>query len=242
MKHHTSINIRTSMVNEWDHFTIHGYEDLFMQVLEDHLYELSTPKMKQDHISWVLLSMAIEVNHYIHRGEHLEADIFDTEIIGPVIRKDIGFYRDGTLVITAVAYMALMDLDARKIYKGDMQDYCDTFCFREKLMEANSRISVDLDLAEANLHEVQVQASCIDALGHCNNERYFAMIYNTMDEQHQSMYGFHRLEISFLREVRKHERLKVYGTTQGDTFVVRGIREDGITSFMARLTYDKTPE
>lgn len=236
------INIRTSMVNEYDHFTLHGYEDLFMQVVEGYFFEITSDQMKKDHVAWVLLSLAIEVQQYIHRGERLVAKIFDTEQMGFIYRKDIGFYRNDELVITAVAFMAMMDLDARKLYRGDYRKYCSEFSVHEKLMEANSRIAVELTSENPHMHEVKIMPSCIDALGHCNNERYFAMIYNSLDEEHQTMYGFHRLEMTFVRECRKFNRLKVYRENQGDMCLVKGIKEDGTVTFMSKLYYDKTPE
>lgn len=234
------VNMDMLMRNENNHFTPTGYQRMVMDVIERHFAwgGADESALLAKGVSWVMLSMTVEIKDKITSTEHLTAKTWLSEKNGFIYRRETAFYHeDGTLAFSGATFFAMIDVAKRRICRNPENYVPEPESYGDMLIEAQSRIkweAVPMDKTE----KISVRPSWLDAVGHVNNIRYFEIAYDALsDEEREKMDRLKRFEMYFIGELHKGESAEVASLAIGDQTVVVGTREDGKTSFIEKVYF-----
>jgi len=228
------VNTTTFMSNFKGYYSLHGYDEVVTQILEAYMRDYDHKGLLEKGLAILLLSVTFEVLEKPMRGEVLIGEGTDGGIEGCILRKNINIYRDGKLMVRAACFFGLINVYERKL-QMNMSDYFQSKP-TEGQMVAYSRNNEPLDGQLVN--EVKILPSYIDALGHCNNQRYYEFMVDCMSPQQQSMESFSKVEMFFISEAKLNDTLKIYRSEKEDHILYYGIKQDGNVAFKSTLRFD----
>ncbi len=218
-----------------------AYLKMVTRVVEKHLeaIELDVPRlMKQYGVSWVLLSLSLEVRRPFLPTEHLTARTWAAGQHGPIYRREIAIYDEKEQpVAVATTFSTVFDLSTRHICtdRQTLSNIC--LPLGEKLLEASSRFTATPLFTEVERRTAR--PSWQDGLGHVNNGRYGEIVYDALSEdERRALSGLKRLDIWFLAEMRPGQAFSVHKAVEDGCVTVKGeLLPEGKPSFVMQLTF-----
>ncbi len=221
------ITIEFSHFDPQGYLTPKGYQHIANSIADKHLirHGLSFETLIQKGISWVLLSLSIEIQHPIQeRAQTLFGKTWFSGRKGIYFRREISVHReDGTMVFCCALYSTLLDLNTRTIYRKRTLPF--------ELMEPTEKILLP---ATPSFKEKQsfvkgeqqtVKRSYLDMLGHVNNERYGDFCFDALSESEADLKTLHRMELYFVSELNLQDSFSVNKAVQDKRVFVQGLCE-----------------
>ncbi len=190
-------------------------------------------------VSWVLLSMTIDIKRPLVSGETVTTQTWHTFRKGSAYRRDLILKDDkGEVVAVAATFSSLFDIKTRRICTDKSVHEVVAIPDGEPLLEASSRIKLNPDDFEVN-EALSVRPNWIDAVGHVNNFRYGEMAYDTLTpEKRSALKQLKRFEIYFTGELKLGENVVIKSQQGEDAVTVAGVRSsDERTAFVAKLSF-----
>lgn len=232
--------IEVSMYDGEGAFFPAAYQKLVTRVMEKHLETIGmdVPLLMRTYgVSWVLLSLSLELKRPLRPNEQLCARTWHTSHVLPIYRREIALYGDtGEAAAVGTTFSTVFDLKTRRICTDrsvlkhfEMPD-------GEVLLEAGSRFSSAADFVE--VEQRTVRPSWQDGLGHVNNARYGEVVYDALDDsQRLALRQLKRLDVWFMAEMTPGMRFSVQKACIENGVIVKGVLEKGKTSFAMRLAF-----
>ncbi|MBQ8624033.1 MAG: hypothetical protein IJ424_06665 [Oscillospiraceae bacterium] len=219
-----------------------AYQRICVGVVEKHLnvIELDVERLvKAFGVSWVLLSMTIDIKRPLVSGETITTQTWHTFKKGSAYRRDL-ILRDGNGEVVAVAatFSSLLDIKTRHICKDKAVHDVVSVPDGEPLLEASSRIKLMLDDFKVT-ETLPVRPNWIDAVGHVNNFRYGEMAYDALTIKKRSLLKqLKRMEVYFTGELTLGENVVIKSHECENDATVVGVRSsDEKTAFVAKLFF-----
>lgn len=208
------VEIGISMMNENEALKPDAYQQLAMQVVEPHLFNMEMDEQRligQFQVAWVLMSMSFELRRPIRPRERLYAQTWNSGGSRLLFRREFVFCDEhDEIVLTGATFSTLLDLNQRRVCTDPEMLARFALPAGEQLMQASDRLRLKtpaLDPAETRT----VRPSWIDGVGHVNNCRYGEIVYDTLtDAQRAQMANLKRLELYFVSETRLGEQLALH--------------------------------
>lgn len=237
------VPMETSLFNERGALAIASYQHILTSLMEKHLLAvgMDVPSMiKKYGVTWVLLSMNLEIARPVRREENIIARTWNTTKKTPVYRRDIALFDEtGARVVAGANFFALFDPEKRKLCTDPSVYAHISLPEGEELIEASSRFS-DEGLGFFEVEKRSVRPSWIDGLGHVNNVRYGEIAYDALTETERAgMDRLRRLELYFIHELRPGDEV-VMERAEGDgALYLRGsILPEGGPSFAIKMRFE----
>ena len=187
---------------------------------------------------WILARMDIIFDRLPLRGESTTIQTWHCGLQGICFRRD---YRmldaEGAPCIRSTSSWAVMDMDERKVVRGDrLAAVIDTEGQEDDLAtdEACAKIVVPRDLAAASVTEHRAVYSDLDYNGHVNNARYAVWAMDCLPLELSCGMAVRRFSINFNNEVRSGETVRLTHFPDGDVHYVEG-RVGEVQSFVCRI-------
>ncbi len=223
------VQVDTNMVNENGHVKIASYQDLIMSVVERHLEKinLGVPYMIANfNLSWVLMSMSLEIKKPMISGETYYATTWATYKKGIIYRREIVFKdKNDEIMFVATTFSSVLDLNTRRLSLDKAFHNSVQFPVSEELLEADSRIKLD-GIEFEKVDTRRVYPSWIDNVGHVNNMRYGELAYDALSKKNIARIGeIKRIEIYFMGELRADKTFEMFSTTDEDNVLIKGVLE-----------------
>ncbi len=219
-----------------------AYQRICVGVVEKHLgaIDLDVQSLVERFgVSWVLLSMTIDVKRPLTSGELLTVNTWHTCRKGTVYRREL-IIKDskGETVAVAATFSSLLDIKTRRICTDRAIHEVVAIPDGKLLLEASSRTKIALD--EFDVKEVvHVRPNWIDAVGHVNNFRYGEITYDNLSASKiNALDTLERMEIYFTGELTAQENVTVKLLEENGAVTVAGIRSsDEKTAFITKLFF-----
>lgn len=236
------IIVTPPMVNEYGALNPMAFQQMMLMLYErfmtDNDVEVPT-LMKKYGVSWVLLAMSIEVIHQIMPGERLTAEIWNTNRRGVIFRRDVKImHADGSMAARGAQFFSVLDMQTRRISRDE--EIIEQLTMQEgpETVRAESRAVYDVKRFSF-CHTRKVHPSWIDELGHTNNGRYGEVSYDAISEDKRERFSqLDRMEIYFLHELKRDEKVDVYTAEDLCCAEVLGVTtEDKKPSFYTRYRF-----
>ncbi len=221
-----------------------AYLKAITNAVQEHLavLEMDVPTLMQKHnVSWVLLSLSLELRRPLKPDDALYIRTWDAGQRIPLYRRDLAVYDaadDAEPVAVAATFSTVFDLTDRRICSD--RAILESFAIPagEKLLKASSRYTGKVEFTA--LEQRTVRPSWQDGLGHVNNARYGEIVYDALtDAERLALRELRRLDIWYLAELRPGQRFEVQKATDADgALLVRGwLPEEEKPSFVMRLAF-----
>ncbi len=240
-KYHFRVD--TGAQNENGAITLSALQRILVTVSEEHLENigLDVPKLMKNYgVSWILLSMTVEIKSPILAGERLTVKTWHTNKKGAYYRRDIEIsHENGEVAAVAASFSSIFDMKTRRLcVNGAVLDEVEKLDEGIELFEASPRIRLDPTNLPVVLTE-KVMPSWIDALGHTNNFRYGDLITDALSEEtRKKLKHLKRFELGFTGELRLGESVELRVLEENDTVFAAGIRSsDQKPAFLAKLYF-----
>lgn len=233
------VQIDTSMFNGDGAATLPALQLMVIRGIMAHLsrLDMDAPALKKRFgVSWVMLSMSLELVRPVERSDRLHLHTWNAESKAPVYRREAVLHDEaGGLVLRAAERFAVLDLGTRRLSSNrEAHDYCHSLPAGETLMVAAGR-RPDLPERLPLIETRTVRPSWIDGLGHMNNVRYGELVYDALPEARARMRELRRADVWFMHELREGDRVLM---ESDGAVAARGTREgDELPCFAARLTF-----
>lgn len=241
LKHTILIDI--SMYNSKGEFVPSAYQRMVMAMIEEHLdyFELGEKRLMEDYgISWVLLSMSIELKRRLVPSDKLYGLTWHSGGRLPSFRRDFQIF-DGNDEVVAVGatVSTLFDNETRRICL-DKDKLSVIKCYPQDTVLENLERKMKLS-DEAKLIEVRkVRPSMTDGVGHVNNTKYGDFVYDAMSADDRERLGsLKRLDVWFNSELREGDEFEIHGFLADDSalcFYGKKAQEQR-SSFDMKLTF-----
>lgn len=219
-----------------------AYQRICVGVVEKHLNVIGLDVerlIERFGVSWVLLSMTIDIKRPLVSGETIATQTWHTFRKGSAYRRDLILKDDnGEVVAVAATFSSLLDIKTRHICTDKSVHEVVAIPDGEPLSEASSRIKLSLDGFETK-EVLSVRPNWIDAVGHVNNFRYGEMAYDTLTpEKRSALKQLKRFEIYFTGELKLGENVVIKSQERESEVIVAGVRSsDERTAFVAKLSF-----
>ena len=237
--------VNASMLNSAGAIVPDAYQQMVALIFEE---SVGRQGMEISHmirylgVSWVMLSMTIEICSPVLPGETLSWSSWQSERLGKVWRRETELlHEDGRPALYGATFVSLLDIRTRRICR-DLSTL-DKLNFPEgkKLIDhVTSRAEYAIeDFPERHIRKVY--PSWIDELGHTNNQRYGEMGYDALseDKRLEPMPDLKRMELYFLKELKMGESVSVRACETDTTAAVLGVSTSDLKpSFLIRYTFD----
>lgn len=237
------VEIGISMMNENEALTPGAYQQLAMQVVEPHLFNIEMDEQRligQYNVAWVLLSMSFELRRPIRPRERLCARTWNSGGSRLLFRRELVFYdAQGALIMTGVTFSTLLDLGKRRVCTDPEMIARFALPAGEQLMQASDRLRLktpELDPVET----LTVRPSWIDGVGHVNNCRYGEFLYDALtDAQRAQMANLKRLELYFVNESKLGDQLALHRIDEPQGAIVTASRPGAVRpSFTGKVVFE----
>ncbi len=181
---------------------------------------------------WMLARLKYEQLLPVHGGEPVFADVSYRSITGGTYTRVIEF-RNSKEELTAVATMSSMavDKETRHILRTKVVE---ELFSEDPLLEGISpvkRIRIREELPK--IGESVVRYGDCDINGHLSGPAYADVVCEVLGYWSGEAKLCMELQIDYSAECPPGSVITLYGKTDNGTFVVQGVRQDGITSFTA---------
>lgn len=238
-----SFRVDTGAQNESGAITLSALQRILVTVSEEHLenIDLDVPRLMKNYgVSWILLSMTVEIKSSILAGEKLTVKTWHTNKKGAYYRRDIEIsHENGEVAAVAATFSSIFDMSSRRLCTNDavLETVTELGCGRE-LFDASPRIHIDPKGLPVVLTE-KVMPSWIDALGHTNNFRYGDLITDALSEEsRKKLKQLKRFELGFTGELRLGDSVELRVSEENETVLAAGIRSsDQKPAFLAKLYF-----
>lgn len=238
-----TFRVDTSAQNENHVITLSSLQRVIVTASEEHLKNigLDVPKlMKEYGVSWILLSLCVNVKDRIRSGELLSVRTWHTNKKGLYYRRDFEIrHEDGTVAAEAATFSSIFDMETRRLCNNEkVLALVEELGEGKELFEANPRIRTKPENLETVMSQ-KVMPSWIDALGHTNNLRYGDLITDALpDETRAKLGGLSRYEIGFTGELRLGESVELCLKEENGEVLVAGVRSsDEKPAFVSKLVF-----
>ncbi len=197
------VDIEFGNYDESGYLSPGGYQSIVNSLADKHLinYDMDFVKIFEHGISWVLLSISLDIINPIH-SKHKKI-IGKTWFSG---RKGIYFRRElqlqtleGEPLFNCATYSTLLNLQTRGIYKNRELPFELMEPTPNLIIEAKPSFKEKLEYDKGQARTVR--RSYIDGLGHVNNGRYGDFCFDALSEE-LKMEHLRRMEIYFMSEMR----------------------------------------
>lgn len=208
------VEIGISMMNENEALTPGAYQQLAMQVIEQHLFNIEMDEQRligQYNVAWVLMSMSFELRRQIRPRERLTARTWNSGGSRLLFRRELVLCdtHDET-VLTGVTFSTLLDLGKRRVCTDPEMLQRFALPAGETRMQASDRLRLKTP-ETAPVETLAVRPSWIDGVGHVNNCRYGEFVYDALtDAQRTQMANLKRLELYFVNESKRGDQLALH--------------------------------
>lgn len=234
----------TGTQNENRALTLSALQRIIVVISEEHLENigLDVPFLMREYgVSWILLSMSVDIKSPIRDGERLSVRTWHTEKKGVYFRREIEVcHPDGSVAAVAATFSSIFDMKSRRLSTDpEVLEKVHQLGDGNKLLEAESRIRIKPDDFPVVMTQ-KVMPSWIDSLGHVNNFRYGDLITDALPDEIRAKLGnLSRYEIGFTGELRLGESVELRLKEEEDgTVLAAGIRStDGKPAFLAKLAF-----
>ncbi len=204
-----------------------AYQKMTSRVVEAHLprVELDMPRLIERYgVTWVLLSLSVELRRQLVPGEQLTAQTWHTAGRGTTFRRDI-ILRDaaGETVAVAATFSTVLDLATRRVCMDRSILSQIVLPDGEALLEASAKFR---DKAEYTEVERRIaRPSWQDGNGHVHNVRYGEFVYDALSEaERAALKGLKRMDVWFLTELRPGQEFSVHKAVDEDgSILVKGV-------------------
>ena len=235
--------VDTGAQNENHVLTLSALQRIIVTVSEEHLKNigLDVPTlMKNFGVSWILLSMSVEIKSPMVAGELLSVRTWHTNKKGLYYSRDIEIcHEDGSLAAVAATFSSIFDMESRRLCKNpEVLKAVEELGEGKELFPAENRLRIDPEEL-APVMSQKVMPSWIDALGHVNNLRYGDFITDALPEETRAKLGsLSRYEVGFTGELRLGDSVELRLFENGNTVLAAGIRStDGKPAFLSKLVF-----
>ncbi len=236
------VTLESSLFNERGALMITAYQRILSGVSERDLVQsnLDVPALVARYgVSWVMLSMSIEIHRSIRRDAQLCARTWHSGKNGLIYRREIGIYdMEGNCAVSASSFFSLFDIKTRRICMDPAVHEKLNLPAGKELITASSRLAKQ-ELAFAPVEKRSVRPSWIDYLGHVNNARYGELAYDALsDAEREAFSRLSRLELYFTRELRPGSEALMERADSGDALFVRAsILPEKTPSFTIKMQF-----
>lgn len=218
------VEIGISMMNENEALTPGAYQQLAMQVIEQHLFNIEMDEQRlieQYSVAWVLMSMSFELRRRIQPRERLYARTWNSGGSRLLFRRDLVFYDEqDEIVLTCATFSTLLDLTKRRVCTDPEMLQRFALPAGEQLMQASDRLRLKVPALDP-VETLTVRPSWIDGVGHVNNCRYGEFVYDALtDAQRAQMANLKRLELYFVNETKLGEQLVLHRIDEPQSAIV----------------------
>lgn len=234
----------TGTQNENRALTLSALQRIIVVISEEHLENigLDVPKLMRDYgVSWILLSISVDIKSPIRDGERLFVRTWHTEKKGVYYRREVEIcHPDGSLAAVAATFSSIFDMKTRRLCTDpEVLEKVNDLGSGEKLLEAESRIKIKPEDFPVVMTQ-KVMPSWIDSLGHVNNFRYGDLTTDALPDWARAKLGsLSRYEIGFTGELRLGESVELRLKEEGNTILAAGIRSsDGKPAFLSKLVFE----
>ncbi len=236
--------VDTGAQNENHAMTLSALQRAIVTASEEHLKNigLDVPKLMSEYgVSWILLSLSIDIRDRIRGGELLSIRTWHTNKKGVYYRRDFEIrHEDGTVAAVAATFSSIFDMKTRRLCTNEkVLELVDELGEGRELFEAAPRLRIKPEELLPVMSQ-KVMPSWIDALGHTNNFRYGDLITDALTEETRANLGnLSRFELGFTGELRLGESVELRRKDNDDgTILAAGIRStDGKPAFLAKLVF-----
>ena len=234
----------TGTQNENRALTLSALQRIIVVVSEEHLENigLDVPYLMREYgVSWILLSISVDIKSPIRDGERLSVRTWHTEKKGVYFRREIEIcHPDGSLAAVAATFSSIFDMKTRRLSTDpEVLEKVHQLGDGEKLLEADSRIRIHPEDFPVVMTQ-KVMPSWIDSLGHVNNFRYGDLTLDALPEHARAKLGsLCRYEIGFTGELRLGDSVELRLKEEGNEILAAGIRSsDGKPAFLSKLVFN----
>ena len=235
----------TGTQNENRALTLSALQRIIVVISEEHLENigLDVPFLMREYgVSWVLLSMSVDIKSPIRDGERLLVRTWHTEKKGVYFRREVEIcHPDGSVAAVAATFSSIFDMKTRRLCSDpEVLEKVDQLGNGKELLKAESRIRIKPDDFPVIMTQ-KVMPSWIDSLGHVNNFRYGDLITDALSEDARANLGnLSRYEIGFTGELRLGESVELRLKEENGEIFAAGIRStDGKPAFLAKLSFNE---
>ncbi len=208
-------------------YTPAGYQSLATSLVDKHLrnYDLNFEKLFAKGISWVLLSLTIDIHHPISdREQKLIGRTWFSEHKGIYFRREVSIHsEEGTPILSCTLYSTLFDMEKRSIYKSRELPFVLMPVSGNPLTEAKPTFKEKLVFESVEKREVR--RSYLDMLGHVNNSRYGDFCYDALDDSEAMLEHLRHIEIYFVSELKFKEVFSMNKTIRNGDLILQGYNE-----------------
>ena len=233
----------TGTQNENRALTLSALQRIIVVISEEHLENigLDVPHLMREYgVSWVLLSISVDIKSPIRDGERLSVRTWHTEKKGVYFRREVEIcHPDGSVAAVAATFSSIFDMRTRRLSTDpEVLEKVDQLGNGKELLDAESRIRIKPDDFPVVMTQ-KVMPSWIDSLGHVNNFRYGDLITDALpDEVRAKLGNLSRYEIGFTGELRLGESVELRLKEENGEILAAGIRStDGKPAFLAKLVF-----
>ena len=233
----------TGTQNENRALTLSALQRIIVVVSEEHLENigLDVPHLMREYdVSWVLLSMSVDIKSPIRDGERLSVRTWHTEKKGVYFRREVEIcHPDGSVAAAAATFSSIFDMKSRRLSTDpEVLEKVNQLGNGAKLLDADSRVKIHFEDFPVVMTQ-KVMPSWIDSLGHVNNFRYGDLITDALpDETRANLGNLSRYEIGFTGELRLGENVELRLKEENGEILVAGIRSsDEKPAFFAKLRF-----
>ncbi len=184
-------------------------------------YNVDFATLIKNNLSWVLLSLTVEAINPIDAEKPLFVNTWYSERKGIFYRRELQIKNEsGDVAFNCATYSTVLDLSARRIFKGKTLPF--------NLMEPQNILLLDARPTFKEKHEYtdvaeyKVQRSYIDGLGHVNNGRYGDFCYDSLNDDEADMSLVKRMELYFVSELRPDDSFTTQRAASDGKTIIQG--------------------
>lgn len=225
-------------LGRYDAMKLSGYQHLICAGAE---CDLSTRGMSiretiANSFAWAMTSLTIDVVSPITGCEPLTVRTWPSGIRSAVCRRELEFIANGGLCFSAAVFSVPVDTATRKIVPPESL-MIPGVAGEPVVKDAVSRISGVPDVWD--ILTKKVCPSDIDALGHMNNCRYGAFVYDALtDDEREALTKPFRYTINFRRQLMEGDECVISRAREGSVLYVTGRAADSEkNAFVAMIEY-----
>lgn len=187
--------------------------------------------------AWAFASLSIDVLNPVRDCSPLTARTWLSPARSPFYRREIEVKSEsGVVMLHGTIFLVPLGLeDHRIVFDRDRLDYSPEILPEQVIADARSRMNEPAGFIPVETRTVR--ASDIDALGHMNNCRYAAFMYDALSAAQRSRFERpFRYSIDFRRQLEPDSTVSIE-LLDGETVYVRGVRPDnGKVSFVCSIS------
>ena len=208
---------------------LQGYHELICDLIEQNEIAngSSIAETIKQGFAWAITSLSLDVKTPVSNCEWMLGQTWLSEIpdgIIPYYRREVQFFRkDGEHMFSASLYLVRLDISTHKILDR-VPDESEKAAVKQYGTTVDCAVPRIRDRGEFELlHTRQVYPSDIDALGHLNNCRYGAMVFDAAAAKGLVFTSApFRYIINFVRQTMPDKTINVFTRLDSDRFCVCG--------------------